>query len=183
MTIQPAVEGPLKISQYLGINNRSACPHCGNSVQNGVPDGSPRVRRCASCKHVFRAHAEELIADLEAQLAEATRKCDGIVANYTADLRRLNAEIHRQRDLLRGMSGDYWGWQGDGSDNLESITCPIVILPRDLRTLIRPLLNEADRAVIENAKSSVRSHKFVNHYPTRLISDLVSIVERQIVER
>jgi len=40
----------------LGPGGSSKCPHCGNSLQNGVPHGSPELRRCATCKHIFVAH-------------------------------------------------------------------------------------------------------------------------------
>lgn len=33
-------------------------------------------------------------------------------------------------------NGNYWVYQGDGSDHLESLTCAVVIDPRRLRTII-----------------------------------------------
>jgi len=30
---------------------------------------------------------------------------------------------------------DYWIWQGDGEDHLESLTCPVLIEAQDLRDL------------------------------------------------
>ena len=36
-------------------------------------------------------------------------------------------------------SGNYWAWQGDGSDHIESLTCPVVIQPRDLKAILQEL--------------------------------------------
>lgn len=56
-----------KESEGLGPCNTSKCPHCQNSSQNAVPDGSPHLLRCASCKNIFLpfVSATELIRMLK----------------------------------------------------------------------------------------------------------------------
>lgn len=46
----------------------------------------------------------------------------------------LRRELETARDMLRG---DYWFWQGDGEDHLESLVCPVVIRADDLAALIK----------------------------------------------
>ncbi len=55
----------------------------------------------------------------------------------TAELARLQAVVDEQQTELQihrdKARGDYWGWQGDEHDHLESLVCPVLIHPRDLR--------------------------------------------------
>ncbi len=37
---------------------------------------------------------------------------------------------------LDANQGNYWSWQGDGEDHLESLVCPVVIQPRVLEKII-----------------------------------------------
>ena len=37
---------------------------------------------------------------------------------------------------LEAEGGNYWGWQGDGEDHLESLVCPVVIRPQELLKII-----------------------------------------------
>ena len=37
-----------------------------------------------------------------------------------------------------------WIWQGDGSDYLESLSCPVVISPHDLRKIIKRRIKRID---------------------------------------
>jgi len=46
-----------KASRY-GACGDSACPTCGNSLQNAIPADRHDLRRCASCKLVFEPLAE-----------------------------------------------------------------------------------------------------------------------------
>lgn len=48
------------LSTELGPTNKPRCPECRNSLQNGIPDGNPELRRCASCKTVFGLDIEQL---------------------------------------------------------------------------------------------------------------------------
>lgn len=55
-------------STQLGPGNQSKCPSCGNSSQNGIPEGKTDnsffplsyLRRCADCKTVFEVCDMEL---------------------------------------------------------------------------------------------------------------------------
>lgn len=49
-----------------------------------------------------------------------------------SEIASLRAELQVYRDRSRG---DYWVWQGDGEDHLESLVCPVLIQPRQLMTL------------------------------------------------
>jgi len=38
--------------------------------------------------------------------------------------------------------GEYWMWQGDGEDRLESLSCPVLIEAQDLRNLIAGVFDD-----------------------------------------
>lgn len=52
--------------------------------------------------------------------------------------------LRKQRIALRqavtalkdAADGNYWAWQGDGTDNLETLTAPVLITPDDLLKII-----------------------------------------------
>lgn len=53
------------------------------------------------------------------------------------DFRRKVARLHQALDLAHSHNrGDVWYWQGDGTDELETLTCPVLIGPTDLAALI-----------------------------------------------
>lgn len=58
--------------------------------------------------------------------------------NVWEDRERLRAEFARERKEVaqRIKAGEYWYWQGDGSDFPESLTCPVIIQPAALRHLL-----------------------------------------------
>jgi NTP pyrophosphatase (non-canonical NTP hydrolase) len=76
-----------------------------------------------------------LRAALSLQGAPAPRVKDA--ANHIQGLERevesLRCQLAHQGDMLRG---DYWFWQGDGEDHLESLACPVVIRPEELAALL-----------------------------------------------
>lgn len=49
------------------------------------------------------------------------------------DCARWREECERHRDKA---NGDYWGWQNDENNHLESLVCPILISASDLRSLL-----------------------------------------------
>lgn len=71
------------------------------------------------CEHVERLH------NIVSGHIEQALRYERIIA----DLRKQVA-LHEARQR-----GDYWIWQGDGNDHLESLTCPIIIQAKDLREL------------------------------------------------
>ncbi len=46
-------------------------------------------------------------------------------------------------------AGNVWYWQGDGSDHLESLTCPVVIHAQDLRELLTPQAGPPQPSLVE----------------------------------
>jgi hypothetical protein len=45
--------------------------------------------------------------------------------------------LERLKSLHRDKSvGDYWAWQGDGTDNLQSLVCPVLIPAKDLEAIL-----------------------------------------------
>jgi len=52
-------------STSLGPTGKSACPFCQNSAQNGVPAGSDDLRRCATCKVIFKVNPDELLKEYQ----------------------------------------------------------------------------------------------------------------------
>jgi hypothetical protein len=65
-------------------------------------------------------------ADAESYIAGMRRELDRV----SADLR-----MHQQKAL-----GEYWVWQGDGTDHPESLSCPVLIHADDLRKLLAAAL-------------------------------------------
>ena len=59
--------------------------------------------------------------------------------------------LREQNRALKDMSkDDFWAWQGDGEDHLESLTCPVLIIAKDLQAII-----EANHARQEDHKTLV----------------------------
>ena len=57
----------------LGPTGEHCCPKCQNSMQNAIPEGSPHLRRCASCKTVFEANPfapVQYFADIQRGMVE-----------------------------------------------------------------------------------------------------------------
>lgn len=56
-----------------------------------------------------------------------------------AEITRLQRELIDQRRVTATLrcerNGEVWIWQGDGEDHLESLTCPVLIRPEQLRAL------------------------------------------------
>lgn len=48
----------------------------------------------------------------------------------------LMLELQGHRQMARD---EYWVWQGDGEDHPESLTCPILIQPEDMRAILARL--------------------------------------------
>lgn len=51
-----------------------------------------------------------------------------------ADSARRELVAHREK-----AHGNYWGWQGDGEDHLESLSCPVLIPAQSLREIVEKL--------------------------------------------
>jgi hypothetical protein len=49
--------------------------------------------------------------------------------------RQLAEAQARIRMMIQHQKGEYWCWQGDGEDHLESLTCPVLIQAGTLREM------------------------------------------------
>lgn len=84
------------------------------------------------------------IADLAARfmdsLSARIEKLEADLARWKeAEAERTKQVEEEKRKLLvyqLGSSGNYWAWQGDGSDHLESLTCNVQIRPEQLAAII-----------------------------------------------
>lgn len=65
-------------------------------------------------------------------MAEINR-LEGESAHWRSNYYAYLEELQNHRDKARG---NYWAWQGDGTDHLESLTCPVLIAAADLRRLL-----------------------------------------------
>lgn len=62
-----------------------------------------------------------------------------IPADAVSQIALLKAEVAKvkeERDrLIRERAGEVWLWQGDGEDHPESLGCPVLMHPEDVRKL------------------------------------------------
>ena len=76
----------------------------------------------------------------EVAFCEAVGRIEGLVSAAVA-AEKERAEVAEAELAKRKRLGiDPWHWMGDGSDHLESLACPILIEPDDLRAAIRTSL-------------------------------------------
>ncbi len=61
------------------------------------------------------------------------RNLESALSEQAAEIHRLRADNQTHRDKA---GDEYWVWQGDDSDVLESLVCPILIRPGQLRAQI-----------------------------------------------
>ncbi len=89
-------------------------------------DDRYEMRDANNAEIIFVGHTKQLapIPSEAKQLVE--------MANLGYQWKRIQNSINNQ---------EYWAWQGDGEDHLESLTCPIVIQPEDLRKLLESKKN------------------------------------------
>lgn len=88
---------------------------------------------------------ETVIAKLTSvpESANAKKKCEGCGGEASIKVRLTNGgldDFNRKNPELKllptAFSLCYWAWQGDGSDHLESLTCPVLIWPESLMEMI-----------------------------------------------
>lgn len=68
-------------------------------------------------------------------VAKGAERADKKVTDLTARLAEAVDTIASLRNHLEAERGNYWAWQGDGEDHLESLSCPVVIQPQTLLQL------------------------------------------------
>jgi hypothetical protein len=86
---------------------------------------------------------EKMLAGLKDALADSEREA--------VRLRR-ELSLHREK-----AEGNYWAWQGDGEDHLETLTCPVVIHPSELRRVAAEARAEGERK--ERERCAVSAEK------------------------
>lgn len=71
-------------------------------------------------------------------------KAEAEVARLTVEIERRQKAYEQERATMRreivtlqeGAAGNYWHWQGDGEDHLESLSCPVLISADQLRAVL-----------------------------------------------
>lgn len=96
------------------------CPGCSVCTGKDVPRLSDRANVDPA------KHAKE-VERLQRRLDESIRR-EGQLEARVAELQR--------KTFARFHEDECWVWAGDGSDNLETLVCPVVIAPADLLALI-----------------------------------------------
>lgn len=102
--------------------------------------------------------AEQELADLREQTADSVKKFkfDGLVIHCQQQDKTI-ASLRADVEQVRLYQEDaVWHWQHDGSDFLESLTCPVVIPASQLRELLRGIVTHeaSDLAVsLETARN------------------------------
>lgn len=89
---------------------------------------------CVTCEVGTKFHATE------AQAAETwnTRSEDvESLRARVAELDKRAADLQLDKStLIREREGEVWIWQGDEEDHPESLACPVLIQPEDLRAIL-----------------------------------------------
>ena len=79
-------------------------------------------------EHLY-GQALEAIAVMNAQNA----KLSAVVKEQAAEIERLRSQNTLHVNRARG---EYWAWQGDGTDDLPSLTCPVLIPAKTLEVFV-----------------------------------------------
>lgn len=98
----------------------------------------------------FRA-MDRRITELEAQLARSRDAARTSAYQLKAEFRarELETENYGLREALSSAEkrlGDHWHWQGDGTDDIQSLSCPVSIQPDKLQAIIERAEKAEDRA-------------------------------------
>lgn len=80
-------------------------------------------------------------------VASYCREWEGRVLKLEREVDALRRELVAHREKAQG---NYWAWQGDGSDHVESLVCPVLIPAEDLKELLE--FETEIRKLIERAK-------------------------------
>ena len=89
-----------------------------------------------------------------------------------AEVEHWKTEVDRYRDEINTRhdkdKGNFWYWQGDGEDHLESLTCPVLIRAEDLRAIAKQL---------DEAAGLLRRGLNVNAFEAELYDDAEAFVD------
>lgn len=77
-----------------GVGEEGCCPRCQNSLQNGTPADRPDLRRCATCKTVFRPLAYGLSDEALAGIVGVSRYAgESLASRLAREVLRLRKEV------------------------------------------------------------------------------------------
>lgn len=107
-------------------------------IQHGQP--VTRIPAHETDADVVLMACRERIKELESQLATCTHSYNEMVKDCNRWATR--AKSVDQEHQAQG----YWAWQDDGTDDLESLTCPVLISAPALRRLVAAAKAEAPKA-------------------------------------
>jgi len=105
-------------------------------------------RRDEWATHAIDELAEEN-SKLRAEVARLTKERDGY--RHKAEFSEHERQYHRT--LRDAAAGNWWVWQGDGEDHLESLTCPVLIRPERLAETL--MISAAATAEVERLKGAL----------------------------
>lgn len=111
-------------------------------LRNYPEDGSPSFAIESGDDLEFCAHARTRFPQVVRELQEALRENETLKAREVGHVQQMQLQLKEIAELriklqqhIDKATGTYWAWQGDDTDHLESLTCPVLIPANDLREL------------------------------------------------
>lgn len=113
-------------------------------------NGARLVPCCPMCLHKVTGCNESLVAAQRQTLAQQRQELlaqeqeltglqvayKQLKADYDQETQQLQQELDR---VLQAAEGKFWSWRGDGTDQLESLTCPVLVDPQTLQQWLQRL--------------------------------------------
>lgn len=140
------------------------CSECGSEWRTSGDGAVERhiVENCPGESAEFRLRRE--IAALKEQLGaeKSAREAAEKLSSGYAEAVKFD-DIRHHDDVLQINAlhqvceeQNYWAWQGDGKDGLDTLSCPIVIRPEQLRDLLTraALSPDAGKALMEELEAA-----------------------------
>jgi len=146
------------------------------------------------------ARVPELLARVE-ELEEQLTSAQSRVAGHIEHIKSLEAEVAKLRSIKfkRFSNQDYWIYQGDGSDHLESLVCPVVMsaqqvaefekaqnrvgeLERDRETvlnIVREVCNNPNEVMLGECVDSCDDVRSAFRLPVQMITRIKAAIESQ----
>ena len=111
------------------MSDQERCPRCGDPMASMAIGGY----QCGHCWHIETDQA--IIKRLRIQIATLQAENERLKVGNEACQRKLFSSEHQLSLHIDKAKGEYWAWQGDGEDHLESLVCPVLISADDLLAL------------------------------------------------
>lgn len=113
-------------------------------------NGAKLAPCCPMCLHKVTGCNESLLAAQRQTLAQQKQELTTqeqeltdlqvaykqLQADYLQETQQLRQELDR---VLQAAEGGFWNWRGDGTDQLESLTCPVLVDPLTLQQWLQRL--------------------------------------------